>query len=139
LCPIWSCFHFFGFGNSNCFREQGRQPFRLTPNLEDQVPVFMPRSDMVAQLYPQLLDYHFVAFYDSQGYGGGILKRLHTGKMPPQATWNFASSFCLKTSAFSELDHNNRKFPDTDENCLWCRNFLKQFYSHCMLKLLSIN
>jgi restriction endonuclease Mrr len=34
----------------------------------------------VAQLYPQALGSLFVASYDSQGYGGGILTRLHTGK-----------------------------------------------------------
>jgi hypothetical protein len=33
----------------------------------------------VAQLYPRALDSFFVASYDSQGYGGGILTRLHTG------------------------------------------------------------
>jgi hypothetical protein len=33
----------------------------------------------VAQLYPQALGSLFVASYDSQGYGGGIRSRLHTG------------------------------------------------------------
>jgi hypothetical protein len=37
-------------------------------------------SDTVAQLYPQAPVSLFAAFYDSQGYGGGILTRLHTGK-----------------------------------------------------------
>jgi hypothetical protein len=32
----------------------------------------------VAQLYSQALGSLFVASYDSQGYGGGILTRLHT-------------------------------------------------------------
>jgi hypothetical protein len=53
--------------------------FRPTPDLEDQVPVFMFPSDMVAQLQPQAPDFLFVAFYDSHGDGGGILTRLHTG------------------------------------------------------------
>jgi hypothetical protein len=39
------------------------------PNLEDQVPVFMSPGDRVAQLYTQVSDSLFVAFYDSQGYG----------------------------------------------------------------------
>jgi hypothetical protein len=51
---------------------------RPTPNLEDQVSVFMSPSDMVTQLYPQEPGSLLVAFYDSQGYGGGILTRLHT-------------------------------------------------------------
>jgi hypothetical protein len=33
----------------------------------------------VAQLYPQTLGSLFVASYDSQGYGGGILTDLHAG------------------------------------------------------------
>jgi hypothetical protein len=41
-------------------------------------------GDRVAQLYPQAPGSLFVAFYDSQGYGGGILIRLHTG---PTHAW----------------------------------------------------
>jgi hypothetical protein len=41
----------------------------------------MSPSDRVAQLYvyPQATGSLFFAFYDSQGYGGGILTPLHTG------------------------------------------------------------
>jgi hypothetical protein len=39
----------------------------------------MSPSDRVAQLYPQAPDSLFIAFYDWQGYGGGILIRLHEG------------------------------------------------------------
>jgi hypothetical protein len=52
---------------------------RLPSSLEVQVPVFMSHSDRVAQLYPQAQDSLFIAFYDSQGYGRGILARLNTG------------------------------------------------------------
>jgi hypothetical protein len=51
---------------------------RPTPNLEDQVPIYMFPNKKVAQLYPQAPGSLLVAFYDSQGYGGGILTRLHT-------------------------------------------------------------
>jgi hypothetical protein len=54
---------------------------RLIPNLEDQVPVFTSPSDRVAQLYLQALGSVFFAWYDSQGYGGGIRTRLHTGRI----------------------------------------------------------
>jgi hypothetical protein len=37
----------------------------------------MSPSDRVAQLYPQVPSSLFVAFYDSQGYGEGILTGLH--------------------------------------------------------------
>jgi hypothetical protein len=42
----------------------------------------MSPSDRVAQLYPQAPGSLFIAFYDSQGDGGGILTCLHTS--PPQ-------------------------------------------------------
>jgi hypothetical protein len=42
-------------------------------------PVFIFPRNRVAQLYPQALGSLFVASYDSQGYGGGIRPRLHTG------------------------------------------------------------
>jgi hypothetical protein len=80
----------------NCFwalPEQsllGRSPAELTaifycliwdsPNLEGQVPVFISPRNRVAQLYSRALGSLFVASYDSQGYGGGILTRLHTDK-----------------------------------------------------------
>jgi hypothetical protein len=40
--------------------------------------MFMSPSDRVAQLYPQAPGSLYVAVYDSQGYGGGTLTRLHT-------------------------------------------------------------
>jgi hypothetical protein len=50
-----------------------------SPNLEGQVPVFKPPRNEVAQIYPRALGFRFVASYDLQGYGEGILTRLHTG------------------------------------------------------------
>jgi hypothetical protein len=47
--------------------------------MEAQVTVFISSRNRVAQLYPEALGSLFVAFYDSQGYGGGIRPRLHTG------------------------------------------------------------
>jgi hypothetical protein len=41
-------------------------------DLEAQVPVFISSRNRVAQSYPQALGSLFVAYYDSQGYGGGI-------------------------------------------------------------------
>jgi hypothetical protein len=48
-----------------------------TPNLENQVPAFISFSDKVAQLYLQAPDSIFIAFYDFQGYGGGMPIGLH--------------------------------------------------------------
>jgi hypothetical protein len=48
-----------------------------TPNQEDQIPYLCLLSDRVAQWYSQALDSLFIAFYDSQGYSGGILTCLH--------------------------------------------------------------
>jgi hypothetical protein len=49
--------------------------------LEGQVPVFISPRKRMAQLYPQTQGSLFVASYDTQGYGGGILTRLHTGSI----------------------------------------------------------
>jgi hypothetical protein len=46
-------------------------------NLEDQISVFMSPRDSVAQLYHQAPGSLFVSFCDSQGFGRGILTRLH--------------------------------------------------------------
>jgi hypothetical protein len=47
------------------------------PNMEGLVPVFIPPRNRVAQLYSQALGSLFVAFYDSQSYGGGIRTGIH--------------------------------------------------------------
>jgi hypothetical protein len=49
------------------------------PNLEVQVLVFIFPRNRMAQIYPRALGFLSVASYYSQGYGGGILSRLHTG------------------------------------------------------------
>jgi hypothetical protein len=62
---------------------------RPTPILEDQVPLFMSFSDRVTQLYPQVPGSLFVTSYYSQGYGGGIRPRLHTGNSDFMASNNW--------------------------------------------------
>jgi hypothetical protein len=62
---------------------------RDSPNLEGQVPVFISPRNRVAQLYPQALGFFFVTSYDPQGYGGGILTRLHTGHICINNSWSF--------------------------------------------------
>jgi hypothetical protein len=52
---------------------------RDSPNLDDQVPVFISPRNRVAQLYPPTLGFLFVASYDSQSCDGSIRPRLHTG------------------------------------------------------------
>jgi hypothetical protein len=42
--------------------------------------IYIPRNRVV-QLYPWALGSLFVTSYDSQGYGGGILSRFHTGQL----------------------------------------------------------
>jgi hypothetical protein len=53
--------------------------FLDSSNLEGQVPVFISPRNRVVQLYPRVLGSLSVAPCDSQGSGGGILSRLHTG------------------------------------------------------------
>jgi hypothetical protein len=52
---------------------------RDSPNLEDQVLVFISPRNRVAQLSPQALRSLFVVFYVSQNYGGGIRSHHYTG------------------------------------------------------------
>jgi hypothetical protein len=47
--------------------------------LEGQDPIFIFPRNRVARLYPQALGSILIASYDSQGYGGGIRTRIHTG------------------------------------------------------------
>jgi hypothetical protein len=54
---------------------------RDSPNLEDQVPVFISPRNRVTWLYPQTLGSLFVASYNSQGYDAGIRPCLHTGML----------------------------------------------------------
>jgi hypothetical protein len=49
-----------------------------SPNLEAQIPIFISPKNRVARLYPQALGSPYIS-YDSQGCGGGIRLRLHTG------------------------------------------------------------
>jgi hypothetical protein len=55
-----------------------------SPNLHGQVTVFISPRNRVAQLYSQALGSHFDSSYDSQGCGGGIRPRLHTGFSRPR-------------------------------------------------------
>jgi hypothetical protein len=52
-----------------------------SPNLERQVPVLISPRNRVAQLYPSALGSLFVASFDSQGYGGGILTQKWKSKL----------------------------------------------------------
>jgi hypothetical protein len=55
---------------------------RPTPNMEDQLSLYLcPPSDRVVRLYPQAPGSLLLAFYESQGNGGGILMRLHMGDL----------------------------------------------------------
>jgi hypothetical protein len=69
---------------------------QIRENLEAQDPVFISPRNRVAQLYPQTLGSHFVASYDSQGYGGGTGTRLHTG----HCMYEYSELLCLYRGAF---------------------------------------
>jgi hypothetical protein len=77
-----SGFH-FGFRNRIFLRSKVTILASKT-NLENQISLFMFPSDTVAQLHPQEPGSLFVTFHDSQGYGGGILTRLHTASLNNQ-------------------------------------------------------
>jgi hypothetical protein len=64
VTPSW--FLFFGFRNNKSLTEQGRQPYV-------QHPIWRTRSQYLYPVIPQPPGSLFVSFYDSQGYGGGII------------------------------------------------------------------
>jgi hypothetical protein len=76
-CQITPGFHFL---RNNFFFQNKVVGLCIQPDVEDQVPVFSSASNRVAPVYSQAPGSLFVALYDSQGYGGGILTLLHTGK-----------------------------------------------------------
>jgi hypothetical protein len=100
-----SGFRFFRFRSNIFFYRAGRSALRQTPNLEYHVSVFMSPSDRVAQLYSQAPGFFFVAFYDSQGYGGG---------MPPQLSYyphHFRSPGFIYRACFEgRIPHVERRF-----------------------------
>jgi hypothetical protein len=57
FCQIASSFYFFGCRNSIFFYRTKSSALRPTPNLEDQVPIFMSPNNRLAQLYPQALGF----------------------------------------------------------------------------------
>jgi hypothetical protein len=84
------------------------------PQPEGQVPVFISPRNRVAQLYTRALGSLFVASYDSQGYGGGILTRLHTG----------LTSFQKSKSKSLTSGKAEQSYVTTDGqsvNMFWCR------------------
>jgi hypothetical protein len=78
FCQIAFSFHFFGFRNNNVFTEQGRQPCVQPPAWRIKSLYLCPPVT-VAQLYSQTPGSLLVAFYNLQGYNGGIITNLHTG------------------------------------------------------------
>jgi hypothetical protein len=61
---------------SNSYRTHMRLPQPVGPGPHICIP-----QEQVAQLYPRALGSRFFASYDSQGYSGGILNRLQTGRL----------------------------------------------------------
>jgi hypothetical protein len=75
-------------------------------NLKGQVPIFTSPKNRVAQLNPRVLGSLFLASYNLQGYGGGILTLLHTGLavwshpqcMQRPVGWHEVGYRCSRTS-----------------------------------------
>jgi hypothetical protein len=59
----------------------------------------------VAQLYLPALGSIYVTFYNSQGYGGGILTRLHT-----ELQWSNTEIECMECKIANEIGTNQNKF-----------------------------
>jgi hypothetical protein len=92
-------------------------------------------------LLSQIWDFHFVAFYDSKGYGGGIWPRLHTGSnwvrvrvrvsyfttggLPPissswrRAPWNSRPEFFLNWTPAVIVLTLHPLWQEDGYNCCW--------------------
>jgi hypothetical protein len=83
------------------------------PNLVGQAPVCMSPRNRVGQFYPQVWGPLFVASYDSQGYGVGVLTRLHQSQSLWLAVYRQsvrlgASSLRITTGVYFQLNLYSR-------------------------------
>jgi hypothetical protein len=84
---------------------------RDSPKLKGQVPVCIFPRNRVTRLYPQALGSIFAASYDSHGYDGGIIIRLHAGSNLNSSVY----SSCNRPSLYSH-------YTDHIENFHYCRD-----------------
>jgi hypothetical protein len=82
------------------FEYRGAHDHILLSQIRDP-PIRRTRSriytsrNRVVELYPQALGSLLVASYDSQGYGGGIPPRLHTGLIHFSVSFNHYIAACI--------------------------------------------
>jgi hypothetical protein len=79
VLPDHSLFTALDFAIIISLTEQGREPRVQPPSGGSDLCIYV-HDDGVAHLYPQAPSSLFFVFYDSQGFGGGILTRLHVGR-----------------------------------------------------------
>jgi hypothetical protein len=80
--------------------------FETPPTWRGRVPIFISPRNKVAQSCPQTLGSLLVASYDSQGHGGCIRTRLHTGYSQinyVSPLYNFGTNRIQMTTSNSSL------------------------------------
>jgi hypothetical protein len=100
---IPSGFHFFIFRNRNVYTTMSLALLR-TPNLQDQISVFISSGERLSHEHPQASGSLFNAFFDSQGYGWAVPTHLHTLRM---------SIIMFKTFFQSSPSRLSRRHPQT--------------------------
>jgi hypothetical protein len=106
ICPLWRedgsviyCTIASGQSLSGPIPAELRPYFTVSsetsPTRRARSPYLYPPRNRVAQLHPRALGPLFVASYDSQGYDGGILTRLHTGQSRVTLRLTVSQSICL--------------------------------------------
>jgi hypothetical protein len=78
--PSWIRSFLFWFYKSDFFNDAWSSALRQTPNLENNISVYMSPSDRVSELYPQAPGSLFFSLHQSLNYCEGILTSLHTGQ-----------------------------------------------------------
>jgi hypothetical protein len=99
---------------------------------QGQVPVFISPRNRAAQLYPRALGSLYVASYDSQGYGGGILTLPYLEGQVPLYMAN-RQALIYKTNANHRWELT---FPQLQSPQMWG---LTSIYTHCFMDSIAKN
>jgi hypothetical protein len=125
-----------GFRNNNVFSRAGLLVQRPTPNLEDQVSVFMTHGDRVAQLYPQALGTHFSRLLRHAWVTVGLFFNPghHTGIIFLQGNWIHIVCICMHGGTIHSPANRNKSGVILIKSTSACDEFLAVSVWECQPK-----
>jgi hypothetical protein len=121
-----SGFHFFGFRNNFFFYRARSSALRPTQpgGLDLCIYVLQGQGGPVI---PSGTGFLLVVFYDSQGYGGGILTRLHTGR-PSNGHYKSTLNSRSAGLSMSEFRLKTKKY-STEFKIIFSKYFVSSIYT----------